>query len=241
MIRGILFAAALLFAASAHGRPMKIERNSALLEFTYQWPKEAAAVPALDQQFQKEAEKAYREALGIARDNQEAARDQKRDYNPEFYSKEWTIAGETRRLLSLQYGLGTFTGGAHPNTNYGALLWDLRQYRRVDVAALFLHADAFSALTRNRYCAALNAERHKRRHGDDFGGSFDQCPNYSDLAIAPVDKNNDGRFDTIEFVASPYTAGPYVEGEYRTSLPVTSQLINAIRPEYRNSFERQRQ
>ena len=61
------------------------------------------------------------------------------------------------------------------------------------------------------------------------------------LAIALVDRNKNGRFDSIHFVASPYIAGPYAEGEYEISLPVTSQLISGIKPEYRSSFERQRQ
>ena len=43
------------------------------------------------------------------------------------------------------------------------------------------------------------------------------------------------------FVASPYVAGPYVEGEYEVELPVTARLIEALRPEYRESFEAQRQ
>jgi hypothetical protein len=98
-----------------------------------------------------------------------------------------------------------------------------------------------AALTRPGYCRALDAERRKRRQGERLGGDFDECPKYGDLAIAPVDKNRNGRFDTIQFVASPYTAGPYAEGEYSIALPVTSQLIAAIKPEYRSSFERQRQ
>jgi hypothetical protein len=239
--RGIIIVGVLLFATSAHARPAKIERKSTALEFTYEWPSEAAGVQALEHQFRSEAEKDYREALDIARDNQSAARDQKRDYNPEFYSKQWTTAGQTPRLLSLQSGLGTFTGGAHPNANYGALLWDRQLNGQISIARLFLHADAFSALTRVRYCAALNAERLERREGEKLGGPFDQCPRFSDLAIAPVDKNKNGRFDTLEFVASPYVAGPYVEAEYEISLPITTHLIAAIRPEYRNSFERQRQ
>ncbi len=80
-----------------------------------------------------------------------------------------------------------------------------------------------------------------RRQGEKLGGEFDQCPKFGDVAIAHVDKNRNGRFDTIDFVASPYTAGPYAEGEYEVTLPVTSELIRGIRPEFRDSFERQRQ
>jgi hypothetical protein len=241
MTPGILLIATLLLAGTAQAQPVKIERNSVVLQFTYAWPKEAAAVPALDRQFRAEAQRAFRQALAIAAGDQKLAKQQKRDYNPEFYSKQWTTAGQTARLLSLQYELGSFTGGAHPNTSYGALLWDRRSGRPVKVTDLFLRSDAFGALTRIRYCAALNAERGKRRQGEKLEGEFAECPKYSDLAISPLDKNKDGRFDTIAFVASPYTAGPYVEGEYSISLPVTSQLIAAIKPEYRNAFARQRQ
>ena len=89
--------------------------------------------------------------------------------------------------------------------------------------------------------SAAPAERQKRREGEKFGGDFDQCPKYSELAIAPADKDKDGRFDTIAMVASPYVAGPYVEGEYEIDVPVTRQLIAALKPAYRNSFEAQRQ
>jgi hypothetical protein len=91
------------------------------------------------------------------------------------------------------------------------------------------------------YCKRLDAERAKRRQGEKLGGEFDQCPKYSELSVYPADKNRNGRFDRITFVASPYVAGPYVEGEYEISLPVSSALIAAMKPEYRASFEVQRQ
>ena len=231
----------LLLATSAEARPVKIERDSKALEFTYEWSAEAAAVPALDRRFRTEAAKAYREALRVSAEEQKIAREQKRDYNQQFYSKQWSTAGQSRGLLSLQYQLGTFTGGAHPNTSYGALLWDRRLARQISLSALFLRQDAFPRLTRIAYCKALNDERRKRRQGEQLSGEFGQCPKYADLAISPVDKDKDGLFDEIAFVASPYTAGPYAEGEYELVLPVTRQLIAAIKPVYRASFEAQRQ
>jgi hypothetical protein len=239
--RIVLAAAALPIATNAAAASVKIERNSATLEFTYEWPSEAAAIPALDRRIRTEAEMAYRKHLAMGRDDKKLYQQQQRDGVTDFYSKQWKTMGETSRLLSLQYELGTFTGGAHPNTSYGVLLWDRKLNREIPLNTLFLRADAFSALTRIHYCAALDAERRKRRQGEKLGGDFDQCPKFSDLAISPVDTNKDGRFDTIALGASPYVAGPYVEGEYDISLPVTSQLIAAIKPEFRNSFARQRQ
>ena len=221
--------------------PVKVERNSKALEFSYEWPAEAAAIAALNTRFKAEVKKAFQEQLENAREDEKLAREQKRDVSPHFYAMKWTTAGQTPRLLSLQFQLGSYTGGAHPNTTYGALLWDRRFARQIKVDDQFLHAGTFAALTRSSYCKKLDAERLKKREGEKLGGEFDKCPPYSDLAIEPADTDKDGRFDTIRFVAAPYAAGPYVEGEYDVSLPVTRQLIAAIKPLYRNSYEAQRQ
>ena len=144
-------------------------------------------------------------------------------------SIDWETVGQTARLLSLEESIGSFTGGAHPNRGYAALLWDRRANREIAVTALFLKATSFAALTRKAYCGALDKERLKKREGEKLDRMFSDCPKYSELAIAPVDRNKNGRFETLRFVAGPYVAGPYVEGEYEMTLPVTSQLIAAIR------------
>jgi len=237
----ILIAVAVCSGA-ASAAAVKIQHDSKALEFSYSWPAQAAAAPALDKRFRAEAGKAYKGALGVALENQKIYREQKRDGMQDFYSMEWSAAGHTPRLLSLQNELSTFTGGAHPNTGYNALLWDRRASREIGWMSLFRQPGSFAALTRSAYCRALDKERAKRRQGEKLDlPDFNACPKYSELAIAPVDSNNDGRFDTIEYVASPYTAGPYAEGAYNVTLPVTSQLIAAIKPEFRNSFARQRQ
>lgn len=241
-MRGLILGAALLSAANAHANAVKVERNSAALEFSYSYPAEAAAIPALNRRFQADLATRYRKASKLGLEDLKIYKEQKRGGISDFFSMEWTTAGQTPRLLSLQNQLSTFTGGAHPNTSYGALLWDRRLGREIRMETLFLRSGAFAALTRSRYCAALDAERKKRREGEKLDlPDFNACPKYSELAITAVDKDRNNRFDSIAFVASPYTAGPYAEGEYEVSLPVTSQLIAAIKPDYRSSFERQRQ
>lgn len=242
MKRALLLIAALVCIAAAAAGPVKIERNSKALQFTYAWPAEAAAIPALEKRFRADMAKAYRDALASAREDQKIYREQGRADMQDYYSMVWTTAGESPRLLSLQSEFGTFTGGAHPNTSYDALLWDRTRGAPVTASSLFASATAFAAATRTSYCKALDAERLKRREGEKVDlPEFNACPKYSDLAIAPVDTNRNGRFDAIDFVASPYLAGPYVEGEYAISLPVTGRLIAALKPEYRSSFEAQRQ
>lgn len=241
MNRGMILVGSLLCIGAAGSQAVKIERKSTSLDFTYGWPVEAAAISRLDRKFRTQMAKSYREAIENALDDQAIARQQKRPYNKDFFLMEWSTAGRTSRLLSLQGQLSTYTGGAHPNTSYNALLWDRRLGKEVSVGALLTGRANLAAVMRPAYCKALDVERLKRRRGEKIGGEFDQCPKFTDLAIAPSDPNRTGRLDTIDFVASPYVAGPYAEGQYEISLPVTAKLIAALRPEYRASFEPQRQ
>ena len=235
------YVAAALPLVAAAGVPHKVVRNTDELEFSYVWPAEAVAIPALDLRFYTEAKRLLARSQNIALGDQKIAQQDKRDFHSHFRSIEWATEGQSVRLLSLEASIGSFTGGAHPNSSASALLWDRRANRAIAVSALFLKPASFEALTRKPYCVALDKERLEKREGEKLEGMFSDCPKYAELAIAPADGNKNGRFETLRFVAGPYVAGPYVEGEYEVTLPVTSQMIAAIRPEFRASFERQRQ
>jgi Deacetylase PdaC len=243
MIRasGLATVVLLLSASAADAKAVKVERNSKALEFTFEWSSEAAAIPALNKEFRTKMEKAFKRATANAAEDAKSAKDMKRDFHAHFYNEAWTAAGQSARLLSLQGQIGTFTGGAHPNSTDAALLWDRALNRKIEMTGLFTSTAGFETVTRQAYCRALDAERKRRRQGEDLGAVFGECPKYSDLAIAPKDKNRDGRFDTIEFIASPYVAGPYVEGDYEIDLPVTRRLMMALKPAYRASFKAQPQ
>ena len=43
-------------------------------------------------------------------------------------------------------------------------------------------------------------------------------------------------FDRVGFLIDPYTAGPYAEGTYEVTLPVTRAILAAVKPEYAESF-----
>lgn len=240
-LRYVLICATALSAAAPATKGVKIERNSAALEFSYAWPAQAAAIPQLDRRFRADLAKAWRSAQATVREEQRLTRQQQRPFNPQFFSMSWTMAGESKRLLSLLSEHGEFTGGAHPNSSNGALLWDRALAREISPGSLFARPGGLAAATRAAYCKALDAERLKRREGEKLDGMFSECPKFSEVAIAPVDQTKDGRFDTLDFIAAPYTAGPYVEGEYEISLPVTPALVVALKPQYRQSFAPQRQ
>jgi hypothetical protein len=87
------------------------------------------------------------------------------------------------------------------------------------------------------WCDALNKARAEKR-GEPVGGGgmFDECPKLSEISIIPTDKDGNGKFERLELIADPYVAGPYVDGSYEIELPVTGDLIAAIRSDYRENF-----
>ena len=217
-----IFAATLLLATAGEGKPFKSELKTSDADFSYSWSSEVAAVPALVKRFTEDMRK--QKAATVTGGKDFNAMRKRMGDGPAGYlhSTDISTAGQSPRLLSLEIAVASYSGGAHGNYGYDSILWDRRLNREIRFDDLFLRPAGFASLTRASYCKALDAERRKRREGEKLEGDFAQCPKYSELSIAPVDEEKDGRFETIRFVAAPYTAGPFSEGDYALELPVTA-------------------
>jgi hypothetical protein len=228
----------LLIVAAAEA--VSIASKDPLLEFDYSWSAEAAAVPALDRRFRSDSAKQKRDATGTAREDREARRKIGAGWNPHFFSRKWTTAGSSPRLLSLEAETGAYTGGAHGNSGTTALLWDRRLGRETSIDTLLARRDWWTGAIRQPFCTLLDRERSKRRgqpvkRTDMFG----DCPAWNDLTATLEDKDHDRRFDHVRVTADAYVAGPYAEGDYVISLPISATMISRLKPEYRSSFEAQ--
>ena len=221
--------------------PFKLAEENELIDFSYSYPVEAAGIPALAQGLQSDMARIKAEAVGFATEDRASAAEMDRPFHGHYLHKSWTSAGDSTRLLSLVATTESFTGGAHGNSGFSVLLWDRRSGVDIPFASIFRDPDALGTATRTPYCRALDVERLKRRAGEVWEGQFSECPKASELVIAPSDEDDDRRFDHIRFLAGPYVAGPYAEGEYEISLPISADLLAALKPEFRSSFARQRQ
>ena len=160
------------------------------------------------------------------------------DFNGYQSSTDYQTAGQSPRVLSLFVDASAYTGGAHPNHGTNALLWDRQAAREIKIADLFAEPANRDRLLTQRWCDALNKAREEKR-GEPVTGSdmFDECPKLDEIAIVPTDKDGNARFERLILTASPYVAGPYVEGSYEIDLPVTADLIAALKADYQPSFE----
>jgi hypothetical protein len=64
---------------------------------------------------------------------------------------------------------------------------------------------------------------------------FSECIDPTDSTIILGSSNRQG-FDRIGVLVAPYEAGPYAEGTYEVTVPVTRAVMDAVKPVYRSAF-----
>lgn len=227
-------------APAAAARAVKVQEKSDVLEFSYSWPAEAAALPGLNKQLDEEMGRDRVEAQAAAKEDRAGRGGGGADFFAHSYSKEWRVAGKTKRLLSVVGEVGTFTGGIHPNSDYDAIVWDREADSEVAFSQLFTDEARVMTALGARYCKGLDAERAEKR-GEALPASPDDfmtaCPALADQTIVLVDSDGNGHFDTLQLLLPPSVAGPYAEGGYQVDLKLDAATLAAIKPEYRASFE----
>ena len=225
-------------APEPKAKPFVYDVENDLIEFHFGWSAEAAAVPQLVTRFQEEMKKGEAELLSGAKEEKARREKEGFDYHPYMSSTQYETGGQSVRLLSLTVDVGSYEGGAHGNHGVGGLLWDRSAAKEIKDTDLFTEPANRERLLTQRWCDALNKAREEKR-GEPVGGGglFDDCPKLDEIAIIPTDKDKNGRFELLTLVASPYVAGPWVEGDYEIELAVTPDLIASLKSEYRPGFE----
>ena len=205
-----------------------------LFDFRYSFPTLVGSDAKLLAAIHADRSARYRETLKAAREDAAMRRPKGYPFHRHEFWRDWTIPGQTDRLMSLRSQTETFTGGAHGMHVTGLKLWDKKREAAIPFAALFVSSD-YWPLLQPRFCKALGQERLRR-----VQMQLEDCPQPSELVLIPSDTDANWVYDMIQIAADPYVAGSYAEGRYEIHLPVTEALIAALKPEYRSSFEVQR-
>ncbi|MFM2371785.1 MAG: hypothetical protein RIS85_1507 [Pseudomonadota bacterium] len=216
----------------------EVHESNDLYEFDYTYPANAGAIPALKDLLDKDLEKARSELAADAREGQTASKEGGFPFNPYSHSVEWKVVTDLPAWLSLSTLVGFYSGGAHPNYGYDTILWDRIAGKRRAPVDLFTSKAALSAAIRAPFCKELDKQRAKKRGGEALGGGiteFEECIDPAEQTVI-LGSSNGKAFDRIGVLVSPYAAGPYAEGSYEVTVPVTAKALAAIKPEFRNSF-----
>ncbi len=226
-------------ATEAVARAVKeVKEETELYTFEYSYPAQAAAIPGLKAWLDADLAKRKADVIGGAREDKKAADSGEFPFRAHSGSTEWKVVAEIPGWLSLSSMVGGYTGGAHPNYAYGALLWDKAAGQRREAADLFQSKGALSQAIRKPFCDTLDAQRAEKRGAKidrNSGDPFDACIDPLESAVI-LGSSNRRTFDRIGVLVSPYSAGPYAEGDYEVTLPITPAVLAAVKPEYRASF-----
>ncbi len=225
-------------APARTGGSRKVKETGPLYDFEYAYPAEAGAIPALKAWLDADLKKQREDLIAEAKDGKADAKTNDYPFNGYSSGLTWSRVADLPGWLSLSGLTYEFTGGAHPNHGYAALLWDKTANRQRTATDLFLSKAAFSAAIRDVFCDALDRQRETKR-GEKVnrasGDEFDACLDPAESTVI-LGSSNHQTFDRLGVLIGPYEAGPYAEGDYEVSLPVTQAVLDAVKPEYKAAF-----
>jgi len=220
--------------------PVSLATKDDVLDFDYQWPAEAAAIPPLDQWLRAHAEGQRKKAAAMAARDSAEAKKETYPFHTHSFSQHWSVVADTPVLLVLEAEGYTFTGGAHGMPFIATLIWDKAAGKRLATADLIDRA-ALARAARTPFCAALDQQRAEKRgepvdpKAESVIPEFVQCVDMAEQEIIPISEGGK-TLDIIRTVILPYEAGPYAEGSYTIELPVNDRLLAAVKPAWRKAF-----
>jgi hypothetical protein len=212
------------------------ERGEASREFSHSWPKQVATIPGLlkilsaerkDELAEQQAD--WNEALAEFGDSDCTS------CVTRSYQKSWQVVADLPRFLSLSAETYVYGGGAHGNSFFDAMVWDREASRQLAAGEFFTSSKAMQAALGPPWCRALKPERRERLGSDFTDEELSSCPEISELTVL-LGSSNRKTFDRIGLLAAPYVVGSYAEGAYEITVPVTSKVIDTVKPEYRAYF-----
>lgn len=240
---GILFLLLLwtLLAPPARGQPilaadLMLREDTPALRFRWSVPPEAALDPRLFRALRADAgaelAAARAEADALAR---AAARDGF-PFRGNEWAQRWKLEAEAPSFLALSATTAQFTGGAHGLLSYSGALFDRTTGERTGLDGLFRDAGSYraalAALTPG-WCAALDAERARRRGGEKLE-AFSDCPPLSGQLVLPL---GEPPIQAFKVLVAPYTAGPWSEGSYEILIDA-APAVPHLAPRFAPAFAR---
>lgn len=215
----------------------EVHEKNDLYEFDYSYPASAGAVPQLKALLDSDLDTARSKLKAEAKQGQEAARANGYPYHPYTHSVDWKVVTDMPAWLSLSTLIGYYSGGAHPNYGYDTILWDRIAGKRRAPVDLFTSKAALQDAIRAPFCKELDRQRARKRSGQSMGDipEFSDCIDPTEQTVI-LGSSNGKAFNRIGILIGPYAAGPYAEGDYEVTVPVTPQVLAAVRPEFRAAF-----
>lgn len=209
-----------------------IRESSPTLDFVWHAPPEISAAPDALSAIRAEANEALAEMREGAREFAQTLAEEGQDPRQLSYREDWTLSYETPGLMNFTSETYRYDGGAHGMTTFDSLFWDKEAGAAVDRSALFVNWPQARERIGRLFCENLDLMRADRRGGEvgDGGLGFSDCPDVTDF---PWALSNGGIGEpALKVLVEPYAAGPYAEGSYEVTIPLSDDLRGAMKTAY---------
>jgi hypothetical protein len=204
-------------------------------KFTFSYPAAVRHYPTLSSWLGQEEHRVRTAVTAEAKADQDEAAKDHHPFHPYEAVRTWKEVTNTPRFLSLSLEFYDYTNGAHGNSGFASTVWDkTTNSRRASLS--FFDPQALRTAATADFCRQLDAERRKKRANEESSPTdFDACidPTKQTLILG---SSNRVTFDRLGFLIAPYEAGPYAEGTYEVTLPVTPAILASVRPQWRRFF-----
>ena len=219
--------------------PLKFETKTPWAEVSLALPEGLKPQPDLHARLYSEEVRKLRQFIeGAQGDRTEAGFDE--SMPPYAKTVEYSVAGETGKLLSLKRVDYDYSGGAHPNTLSTGVLWDKALKREIGLADLFRKGADLTVMDQ-ALCSAINAAKRARVPDSatlTLGGGEWSCPRVATTPFVLTPGSVSGKAAGLTFLIGPYQVGPYAEGAYEVVVPATV-FRSLLTPAYAGEFGRQ--
>lgn len=216
-----------------------IDEETADYHLKFVIPGQASNIPELQSWFETRMEQVREDLIAetaLARADMEGAGFPFRPYD---FEEHWVAVADLQDWLSLYASTYLYSGVAHGMNYFGALVWDRREAAMLNPEEMFVSLEALSSVVRTDFCKEIDRQRAEKRQIPVSEVAqfelFGQCIDIDSATLVPVSEQGNG-FDHIGFLIQPYEAGPYSEGSYEFSLPVTAAIMAVVKPEYQHAF-----
>ena len=225
-------AAPVAAALAPAARPLAFDQTDPAAKVALSLPPEIAAYPALHTILYN------REVAGLRTFAAKAEADRKAStgqfpWRPYNRQGQWFLTADAAPLVSLRALWFEDTGGAHPNHGGASLLWDNVANQEVPPQALFRDGADMTALDKAICDAVAQAKTH--REGAVPLSDMFSCPKWSQTVLVLAPSTTPGKAGGLTAIIDPYVVGPYSEGDYEVTVPV-SAFQGLLAPAYAGVF-----
>ena len=225
-------AAPIAAAPAPTARPLAFDQTDPSAKVALSLPAEVANYPALHTMLYDREVAGLRTFAAKAEADRKAS-DGKYPWRPYNRQSQWFLAADAAPLVALRALWFEDTGGAHPNHGGASLLWDAAANREIQPKALF-RPDADMTALDKAICDAV-AQAKTRREGATPLNDMFSCPKWSQTVLVPAPSVTPGKIGGLTAIIDPYVVGPYSEGDYEVTVPV-SAFQDLLAPAYAGAF-----